>query len=257
MRFPGRPIGEQRQAWLRGPAQIVRTDDGEFIEVDRSKAKEWHFQTKADRVTKGDPLVELAHAYREADFERFATEFGLLHKWPDDPTRPWRNSLVEFEQQATLLANLARLYEQIGVVIRRSTPEGLNRLRSDWGERIQPMFPDRPAQSDEEFLTLASEGLADLVSAGLKGVQERVSLRARAADLWPRGWLFDSEAPDLLTHCYHQFAMLMTGQVPIAQCADPTCGRFFGLTDPRMRYCSPEHGNRVRVQRSRAKKEKP
>jgi len=137
------------------------------------------------------------------------------------------------------------LYEDTRAAMAGSAPAAM--IRAKWEDTVRQGYPGRNWDSDEQFLRDAAIAVADIVSASLEGTDERLAILADGDR--PVMWVFDARTPDLLTTIYHQVALLVTASIPLRACADAECRRWFSMTDPRQRYCSPAHAARVRQRR--------
>lgn len=227
-------LGEQPEPWLRGPATI----DSDHLVLDRKRAVEWRPQVKAERVGRGDPIIELANASTRADAVRFVERFGLLRHGPEQSE--WREPLADFQREANVLYRTLTLYRD--VLNASIEPDGVRELRKTWQAEVD-------ASTGIDFLDAAAVMVAALVTRGLDGVGERV---LPVSDEHRLVFVAAARSPHLLGYIYHQFATLMTSGVRLRVCQDLECGRFFAPNDRRQRYCSPQHATRVRVGRSRA-----
>lgn len=247
MQVPGKGwrMGERREPWLRGPTTL---EDG-WVQVDAARAEEWTPRYRGDRVGPGDPVVELAAVRTPDDARAFAERFGLLYAWPgwpDKPTGPWRQHWDQWDRNAAVLRLVLGLYEDVRAAMAGTTAQ--DDVRAKWQAVVQEGFPGRTWATDQEFVRDAAVAVADLVSGFLEGTDERLGVLAGDGGT-PVMWVFDPRTPDLLTTIYHQVALLVTASAPLRSCSDPKCGRWFTLSDPRQRYCTRAHADRVRQRR--------
>jgi len=227
--------GEQPEPLLRGPASI----DGEYVVLDRGRASEWHPFVKADGIGRGDAIIELAASgSTPAQALKFVEGFGLLRKGSE--SADWRELLSVFQREASALLSGLSLYRDV----RRASqdPGLLPRLREKWLHLGAP-------RAGLTFTEHAAVAVSALVTRGLVGVEERVLPVSNEREL---AFVSAARTPHLLGHIYHQFAIVMTGNVALRTCEDPACGRFFTPGDARQRHCSKAHADRMRQQRSRA-----
>jgi hypothetical protein len=234
-----------RGTWKRGLARL----EGDFVVVD-GPFEEWEPVIRGDRVGIGDPIVELATVRDPADVVDRATRFGLLRSRPEAANG--RERVRDWIFEARVLETALGLYRDVQAAKADPTPELLSHLREAWEPSIRADGKPR-SESDAAFLVQAARMLADLVSTRLVGVQERVSVAADEERV--DRFVFDAEAPDLLSLIYHQFAILMTRHAPLRACADPRCGRFFTPSDARQMFCSKQHATRTRVRKLRTRQE--
>jgi hypothetical protein len=69
-----------------------------------------------------------------------------------------------------------------------------------------------------------------------------------------RGWQITNGTVLRCTSCDRRYVLRWTASiVPTVACANPRCGAWFVVEDPRQRYCSPACSARVRQARVRQK----
>jgi hypothetical protein len=254
MNLPGRAIGESRLLWRRGPARV----SGTFVLLETARSNEYRPLIRADGVREGDLLVDLANLAQpgrsaERDGVRFAEAHGML--WAGPNAEQASESFIEWQVQATVLATTMSLYIDLNGLPGEPTPLELRRLRKAWERALEPFYPGAVSVTDEDFPTRMANALTSILNRGLQGTQERVDAAiGRDPDHGElRNFLIAFDPPDLLGAAYQQAALIVTGGVTMAVCADPKCSRFFHQLDRRARYCDPVHANRHRQRRFAAK----
>ncbi len=226
--------------WIRGPK--ARYAKG-WIELDPLGIEEYF------PITERDLVFDLAAVRTPTDAVEFVRRYGLLrHSEPGGDLRePW----ADWEQTATHLSATLRLASTLQAAV-AGDADALRALRDGFEPAVRPLFAARAA-NDDELLAQMSILVAWMLSSGLEGCQERVEAEVD----WdvgedggagpPARYRLAVEAPDLVGHAYHAAALLVTTRYPLAECEDD--GRFFLVSDPRQRFCSPRCASRARRRR--------
>lgn len=248
VQIPGRRIGESRLTWRRG----VAVADGNYLKLDPLRSQDYRPTIRPDRVTEGDLAVDLANLAgagrtAERDGIRFAERHGLLWTGPksDQPSE----SFAVWQEEAGLLAMTLNLHRDLQRLDPEPTRKALRDMRRQWVRLLERFAaPGQPPVNDEDVPIRMVDVLTSILNRGLRDTQERVDAVVDRTDAhgFQRHFLLSFEPPHLLGLAYQQAALLVTGDVRMAVCADPKCARFFHQVDPRMRYCRPEHAARAR-----------
>ena len=262
--WPLRPLAA---TWLRGPAWI----EDEDVVLDRSRATTYH------PLAEPEVGMELARVQTPDDAVAFVRRFGLLSARPSSsgqPLRPLREPFRLFEAEADHLRDIletARLVRRGGdgdgdldaihqlrqrlfipedwkVSVRdEATGKGVTRRAGDVyspEERFEGVDDRTVLMYAHEYYVARplTEGIADSVPCAYD--------RAFMGESVPPGTLRLGVRPDSLAGvCYLSVALALADRVPVAVCADATCGRPFFIADKRQRFCSRACGNRVRLRR--------
>ena len=261
--WPLRPLDV---TWYRGPARI----DGEDLVVDRARVTMYYPMAEPGMG------MELARVRTPDDAVAFVSRFGLLNKhlsW-QDPFEPLREPLAFLENDAEELRDIlemARLVRCCGDG--DGDPDAIRQLR----QRVF-ISEDRDIYFQDE--TTGESGIrraGDVYSPEerFEGADNRTILmhaheyyvarpltegigasvpcaydRAFMGESVPPGTLRLGVRPNSLAGvCYLSVALALADRVPVAVCADATCGRPFFIADKRQRFCSRACGNRVRLRR--------
>lgn len=241
MQLLASPIKPVPTPWLRGEA----THEHGWIVLDPSRSAEYQ------PYEEGDLLWDLAAIRRPIDAVEFVRRYGLLRHGPG--SSDFRERFSDWEQEARTLTGYLMLYRALRGAL-QGDGESLEELRDTWEPNLRPLPSPRGQRLDVSALYRpASEFIAAGISAGLQGAEERVS----AAASWenattgergnPGAFLLVASTPHLLGHAYHQFALLVVNQKPVAICI--ACGRVYLVTDPRQNYCTPACARRTRARR--------
>ena len=262
--WPLRPLDV---TWYRGPAWI----DGEDLVVDRARVTMYH------PMAEPDVGMELARVRTPDDAVAFVSRFGLLRQqlsWQKDPLKPLRESFRFLETDAEELRDIlemARLVRCCGDG--DGDPDAIRQLRQRVfiPEDTNMYVPDETTGSsvirragdvyspEERFegadnRTILMHAHEYYVARPLtEGIGASVPCaydRAFMGESVPPGTLRLGVRPNSLAGvCYLSVALALADRVPVAVCADATCGRPFFIADKRQRFCSRACGNRVRLRR--------
>jgi hypothetical protein len=234
--------------WQRGAADARQ---GEVVRLTGSP-EPYTARIRTDGVREGDLVIDLAllgalDIGTEEGKRRFTAlarvfveRHGVLR------AQRYGEEMADLHRDAALVNRLLGLHVDLQSLGERPTKQALRDLRRRWARGLSAIAPSAAAAREEEFPALLAEVLARLISEGLKGCTLAAELQPAREGRIPNV-VYSLRAADLLALAYAQLSLLVTGRVPLSTCRDPACGRWFAVSDPRQKYCTPEHGTRHRV----------
>jgi hypothetical protein len=230
--------------WLRGPR--ARHEAG-WIVLDPEGLERYMPLAEAE-----GPALPLARVREPADAVAFVRRFGLLQHGPGAEP-PLREAFGEWLRAANLVSSILGYYRALQAA-REGDTSLVQRLETtapwDWADVIGFEGPLRPGV--DPLQARIGILLAALVSKGLEGSQIAVDAAYMTHEgAGPDEFMYDIDTSDLLGFVYHDLAMKITARIPLRTCEQ--CSRFYPVSDPRQRFCSPECAGRARYRRHQLK----
>jgi hypothetical protein len=239
--------------WLKGEVEVA---DG-YVVLNRNHAKE-HQLAGTDANNMAFELATLAlpdPTDREA-FEnrirRFVRDYGLLWHGADDKASEFKEPLQAWLGESLLLGLIGSLYQKITRAVAEDIPQGsaapVKALLNQYGIYFPHVRSEGPL-FDRRYILEATSWLQDQLNNGMQG-RNGVPCEWGILATGPGELILMQHPPDLLSHAYATFAVLMAIKAPLKTC--PGCGRLFVPKDIRQKWHSPGCGSTWRGQKKRA-----
>lgn len=238
--------------WMKGEARI----NGEYVELDSSHAKGYSFGgAEASRrmafdlaaLPWPDPTDRDAFAGKVKAFVR---KHGLLRYGADyKNTGLLKEPLDEWLGHALTLGYLGNIYLAIRKSLDSKSAEPVRNALREYGQGIPHVSFNDPGY-DERYIHEATWWLAHTLNAGMHA-SESGQYRWGISAEGPGDLHLAQCPPDLQSHAYATFAVLMVSKAPMKTC--PGCGRLFSPRDSRQKWHAPGCGSTKRGQERRAR----
>ncbi len=243
-----------RRAWVRGAARA----DTEWVTLAVTDAQEY----MPNEGTLHTLLFDLAHLRRPKEAAAFVGRYGLLlhsaarfNARKDSEVRERFSDWLDTAHALTLALRTYRLLRQAVT----GDSEALGHLRAERPSLAMRYTPGEEDDLDDAtLLRYASQDLAERVTLGLELAPISLvsgadpHMKGSALRDAPGAFAFLCECWTPRQYAYWRLSHVIAHHETLRDCAD--CGRPFGVTDARQRYCSTTCANRVRHQRWVAKR---
>jgi hypothetical protein len=245
--------------WLKGPAET----EGGFVILNKEDAKEYQLGgADAEDMAFELSALALLHPTDSPAFEdqvrRFVRRYGLLWHGAEAEASELKEPLEDWFGESLVLGFVCSLYQKISRAVAEGT-EGIVQQGSagpvkhhlnQLGVYFQHVRLEDP-RFDHRYMLEATRWLQDRLNIGMHG-RNGVRCEWGVIANKPGELNLAQHPPDLLSHAYATFAVLMANKSPLKTC--PGCGRPFVPRDVRQKWHSTGCGSTRRGQNKRAKK---
>jgi hypothetical protein len=240
--------------WLKGPAEVV----GRYVVLNRKLAKE-HQLGEAGAETMAFELSALAlpdptdrRAF-EDNVRRFVRRYGLLWHGADSKPSEFKEPLDVWLGESLTLGFIGSLYQKITRAVSEGITRGSAAPVKGFLNQYDIYFPQvrsEDALFDRRYISEATCWLQNQLNNGMQG-RNGIRCEWGVVATGPGEFSLMQHPPDLLSHAYATFAVLMASKVPLKTC--PGCGRLFVAKDIRQKWHRPGCGSTKRGQDKRAR----
>jgi hypothetical protein len=251
------PVAVVGQVWAKGRAKV---EHGEVI-LDEEDAKEYEVSSPEDAEHMAFELASLPwHRKDEREVKRFVQRHGLLwHGWDDVGSGECHESLDDWWSEVAHLHFVGAFYQ----AILDSKHDGSAAKVQNFLRQLPYVgFPSLVQSSqhfDQNYIGAASMLLQSLVNEGLNAGPNNgpQALNGRRRCWWgletvgPGEFRLTQYPPDLLSHAYSAFSVLIATNVETRFC--PVCGKQFRPKPRQGECCSPAHQSTYRGWRHKGK----
>lgn len=240
--------------WLKGPAEVV----GGYVVLNREHAKE-HQLGDAGAETMAFELSALAlpdptdRGAFEDNVRRFVRHYGLLWHGADNEASEFKEPLDVWLGESLTLGFIGSLYQKITRAVAEGITQGSAALVKGFLNQYSIYFPQVRSEDphfDRRYISEATCWLQNQLNNGMQG-RNGVRCEWGVVATGPGEFSLMQHPPELLSHAYATFAVLMANKVPLKTC--PGCGRLFVPKDIRQKWHSPGCGSTKRGQDKRAR----
>ena len=240
--------------WLKGPAEIA----GGYVVLNREHAEEYHLRgASAENMAFELSALALPDPTDWGAFEdsvrRFVRRYGLLWHGADNKASEFKESPNVWLGESLVLGFVGSLYQKITRAVAEGIAQGSASPVKGLLNQYDIYFPKVRSEDplfDHRYILEATLWLQNQLNNGMQG-RNGVRCEWGVVATSPGELSLMQRPPDLLSHAYSTFAVLMANKAPLKTC--PGCGRLFVPKDIRQKWHSPGCGSTKRGQDKRVR----
>jgi hypothetical protein len=182
---------------------------------------------------------------------QFVRHYGLLWHGADNEASEFKEPLDVWLRESLTLAFIGSLYQKITRAVAEDITQGSAAPVKGFLNQYDIYFPQVRSEDrlfDRRYIAEVTCWLQDQLNNGMQG-RNGVRCEWGVVATGPGDLSLMQHPPDLLSHTYATFAVLMANRVPLKTC--PGCGRLFVPKDSRQKWHRPGCGSTKRGQAKR------